>query len=71
MPMAVIVLLALFSVQVAAPAHRQGVRAIMLVWFATIAVLGVGGILHRRAFLPQSIRPTRWDSCWRTRVSDS
>jgi KUP system potassium uptake protein len=36
---------------------------VMLVWFATIAVLGVGGILHRPGVLAAVNPATRWDSC--------
>src|SRR5260370_22481711 len=46
--MAVMVLLALFSVQSRGTARiGKAFGPVMLVWFATIAVLGVGGILHR------------------------
>src|SRR3982075_4571760 len=52
MPMAVMVLLALFSVQSRGTARiGKAFGPVMLVWFATIAVLGVGGILHRPGVL--------------------
>lgn len=48
MPMAVMILLALFSVQSRGTARiGKAFGPVILVWFATIAVLGVGGILHR------------------------
>jgi len=52
MPMAAMVLLALFSVQSRGTARiGKAFGPVMLVWFATIAVLGVGGILHRPGVL--------------------
>ena len=52
MPMAVVVLLALFAVQSRGTARiGKAFGPVMLVWFATIAVLGVGGILHRPGVL--------------------
>jgi KUP system potassium uptake protein len=52
MPMAVIVLLALFAVQSRGTARiGKAFGPVMLVWFATIALLGVGGILHRPGVL--------------------
>jgi KUP system potassium uptake protein len=52
MPMAVMVLVALFSVQSRGTARiGKAFGPVMLVWFATIAVLGVGGILHRPGVL--------------------
>ena len=52
MPMAVAVLLALFAVQSRGTARiGKAFGPVMLVWFTTIAVLGVGGILHRPGVL--------------------
>jgi KUP system potassium uptake protein len=52
MPMAVVVLLALFAVQSRGTARiGKAFGPVMLVWFATIAVLGVGGIVHRPGVL--------------------
>jgi KUP system potassium uptake protein len=47
MPMAVVILVVLFAVQYRGTARiGQAFGPVMLVWFITIAALGVGGILH-------------------------
>src|SRR6476660_6215926 len=52
MPIAVLVLLALFTVQSRGTGRiGKAFGPVMLVWFVTIAVLGLGGILHRPGVL--------------------
>ena len=52
MPMAVVVLLALFAVQSRGTARiGKAFGPVMLIWFVTIAVLGVAGILHHPGVL--------------------
>ena len=72
MPLALVILLALFAAQAAArPASAKAFGPIMLLWFATIAVLGFGGIPAPAATCLAAIDPgTRIGFLLETRLAE-